>query len=59
MEVKTETELTYWLGMTETQAQDLLNLATTIDGGRVAKETLNELRQALLDAGLTRTEDPD
>ncbi len=58
MEVRTETERTYWLGMTETQAQNLLNLCCMDNDVGTKNETLNAIRQALLGAGLTQNEDP-
>jgi len=58
MQVRTETERTYWVGMTETQAQNLLNLCCMDKDVGTKNETLNELRQVLLTAGLTQNEDP-
>jgi len=59
MDVNTKTETTYDLtGLTETQAQDLLDLClmrNLKEGTR--EETLNTIRQTLLNAGVTATED--
>lgn len=58
MEVKTETERTYWVGMTQAQAQNLLNVAC-MDGDVGTKSKLfSNIRQALLKSGLTQNEDP-
>ncbi len=69
MEVRTETERTYWLGMTETQARDLLTASVTYsdwvkafpdvdrtDDQSSQFETLQAIRQTLLNAGVTLKE---
>lgn len=58
MEVKTETERTYWVGMTEAQAQNLLNVACMDGDVGTKSELFNSIRKALLSAGLTQNEDP-
>ncbi len=58
MEVRTETERTYWLGMTETQAQNLLNVSCMDGEVGTESELFKHIRQALLTAGLVRNEDP-
>ncbi len=66
MDIIIRTEKTYCIEVTEHQARDLLKIAVTVDsrinepGGPfdgTEMETLNALRQALLQAGLKK--DPD
>jgi hypothetical protein len=66
MDIKTKVERTFTLeNITETQAVDLLNLAIETGQDKSAQEyyfntttleTLDALRQALLNAGVGRTE---
>ena len=59
MDVNVKTEKTFLVAMTETQARNLLNVGTRAD--ELENEltldeitTLDDLRQALLSAGLTK-----
>jgi hypothetical protein len=58
MDVKTETTKTYWLGMTEHQARDLLSIAMVheLKYTDSEEETLDTVRQTLLATGLKRNE---
>lgn len=61
MDVKLTTEITYTVSMTETQATNLLRLSRALDVNDIRPEyadvtgtleTLDDLRQALLNAGV-------
>lgn len=63
MDVKIQTEKTYSVSMSEYQARDLLYFVTKVPDADIARngrqsETLDTIRQTLLNAGLT-TKDPE